>query len=101
MSVTRSAAALLVLLTEHPEIADLPLTWQVDGRGELWASGPHRDPATPEMASALAAALGAEHGRDTHPRTEDPFVSHCVYGEFMGLKVNYHGFEYLTEGEAA
>ncbi|MGE9696687.1 hypothetical protein ACQKFA_23390 [Streptomyces sp. CH6] len=104
MSLTRAVAILAELLDEHPELAALPVDWELRQRPDgvhIWASARHTDPRIPGIAATLARALDAELGTQGYPEGEQPFTFHWVYGSFEGLEVNFSGHTPLDAGSAA
>jgi hypothetical protein len=60
ISMLVQIAAVHVLLASHPEVAALPLRWAFDASGVRVRPDESRDPAAPEYADRLAAALGVK-----------------------------------------
>lgn len=94
-----STAALLLLLSQHAELVDEPIRWEVDA-GTVRAVLPHRRPENLPAAQLLAAAL--ELDLDVHEfTTKDglPCASLLLAGRWGGTEWALSAYVDLEGGE--
>lgn len=91
-----TAAALHVLLAQHPELAATPIRWEIGPDGTLTASPPHSAAGGIDAIRALAAAVGAEvRERNIRPGSPDAIRwVHIDYGTtFAGAELRGGAYE--------
>ncbi|WP_035865896.1 hypothetical protein [Kitasatospora cheerisanensis] len=92
-------AAVHVLLAGHPELAALPLVWQIDPDGTLEADPPWLAEGSHEAVRALAEVLGVATV-ESETASEGKTYS-CVAlvhtAQLSGLQIRSHGYKQVAE----
>ncbi|MGA5819699.1 hypothetical protein ACPC54_17795 [Kitasatospora sp. NPDC094028] len=103
-SALATIAALHTLLTERPELATLPITWQICPDGALHASPPYRVAGSHDAVRALAVAFGFETYGYTVTNPETGRVSSVVGlndGVIAGAPIYAYGYEPVAAEDGA
>ncbi len=95
VSVTVAAAALHVLLAQHPVLAALPIEWSFRQRDGITAYMPHATPDVAKAADLIAELLGAEISGDEHTSKDGSRTL------FRYITAEVHGVPFFFSGHAA
>lgn len=97
-SALPAVTALLVFLAKHPEIAELPLSWEIQNTPDsgfgIWVHAEHLAPNGAELLAMLARALRSkvDARQFTSHDSGKPTTVYSVYGSAGGVSVSSNAF---------
>ncbi|WP_030267916.1 hypothetical protein [Streptomyces sp. NRRL B-24484] len=100
-----AVTALLVFLAKHPDVAELPLSWDVrrDENGyDLWVEAEHYAPNGGELLHAVGKALRGAVTKNEFVSTDsgNPTIAYHLSGSTGGVSVIGDAFVRTADAEA-